>query len=84
MEHFSSKSGPEGAVGAPGEPLGGLGHLLGAGSILDRIFRENVATSLCFTRVGSRPEFDAGSSGSSGSGAHLAVSTLGSSRLRPG
>ena len=73
--------------GAPGELLGGLGHLLGAGPILDLIFPENVPKSFCFTRFGSRPEFETGSTGStqsSGSGAQLAVSTLGSSRLRPG
>ena len=35
----------EGVMGAPREPLGGLGHLLGAAPILDSIFRENVAKS---------------------------------------
>ena len=48
--------------GAPGELLGGLGHLLGAGPILDPIFREHVPKSVCFTRFGSRPEFESHSS----------------------
>ena len=39
----------EGVMGAPREPLGGLGHLLGAGPILDPIFQEHASKPLCFT-----------------------------------
>ena len=56
----------EGVMGAPREPLGGLGHLLGAGPMLDSIFRENVK-SLCFTQFGRRRGCRSGSSGSTGS-----------------
>ena len=78
----------------PGEPLGGLGQLPGAGWILEPIFRENVPKTMFFFHGSGAGEVHeggstgyTGSSGSSGSRQNepqRAALALGSPRLRPG